>query len=163
MEELDILCAVQTGSPSGTCLHGDDAWIRDAPAEVSAEFRRGGWYPGRSVDVSAWTEEIASDGFLIPETAIGIWRSLGGLEFGKSGRRCSLLIDPTLVQGYQEAPFTEWPLRFGQRFCPIGEWDHVFNVFVGSKNGVLISLDSSVDQWFAGSPAVALHQLLSTG
>lgn len=101
-----------------------------------------------------------SDGFRVPQVATQIWRSLGGLELLSTGRRSSLVIDPTLVQGYQDSPFSEWPARYGQQFCPIGEWDVVHNVFVGSKDGVLLSLDSTWVRWFAGSPAVALYQLL---
>ncbi|MEU8181031.1 SUKH-3 domain-containing protein [Micromonospora sp. NPDC049047] len=142
-------------------MHGEDDWLRDAPADVLAEFGRGGWYPGRAVDVTAWTEEIVSDGFLVTETAAGIWRSLGGLEFRRPGHQSSLLIDPTVVQGYLKAPFAEWPLRFGQQFCPIGEWDVSSNVFLGSEGGVLVSVDASWCRWLAGPPAVALHQLLT--
>ncbi|WP_146017537.1 SUKH-3 domain-containing protein [Verrucosispora sp. ts21] len=120
-------------SPVAPCLPDDwryptvgfPAWLDGASPCVRAELRRCGWNPDRGIGVDHWIEEIVRDGFVLHDLAVSMWRSLGGLELVNLDRSNSILIDPTDVQGYLTAPFDEWPKRYGQRFCPLGEWNVV--------------------------------------
>ncbi len=141
---------------------GFPAWLDGASPCVRAELRRCGWNPDRGIGVDHWIEEIVRDGFVLHDLAVSMWRSLGGLELVNLDRSNSILIDPTDVQGYLTAPFDEWPKRYGQRFCPLGEWNVVDNVFIGSEGLVLTSLGSLYPKVVARTPAEALHTFLCT-
>jgi len=142
----------------GQVLRAEGSWILSAPPCLQAVLERSGWYPGRSIGVSSWTQEIVSDGFVVSDFAPGIWRSLGGLELA-SGRTASLLIDPADVQDYGDAPFVAFPARFGQQFCPIGSVE-VLNLFVGSEAAIVAECGPGPGRKEADAPADALHALL---
>lgn len=142
---------------------GSVAWLGGLRPCVLEELDRLGWYPERSVDVSLWVEEAVVDGFVPSDIAVQFWRSFGGMELTGSRRQCPLVVDPTEVQGYQDSPFCEWPGRFGQQFCPIGEWNYVDSVFIGSEGMMLTCLDGSYARRVADTPAEALHAFLCGG
>ncbi|NEA53438.1 hypothetical protein G3I60_04490 [Streptomyces sp. SID13666] len=53
--------------------------------EVEATLRGAGWYPGRSIDTTAWRERLEADGFPIHSAAEEFLREFGGLTVGTGG------------------------------------------------------------------------------
>ncbi|MFU8872889.1 SUKH-3 domain-containing protein [Micromonospora sp. SL4-19] len=135
-------------------------WLDEVSTCVAGELERLGWYRERSVDVSLWAAEITGDGFGFFGVARQFLESFGGMELVRSDGTGSLVVDPTEVQGYRDVPFVGWPARFDQQFCPIGVWDDIHSVFVGSAGLVLTCLDAGYTRRVADSPAEALHAFL---
>jgi hypothetical protein len=135
------------------------SWTDELSPAAVAALAGFGWHPGRSVDVTAWEDEITGDGFVVSEVARGLWRSLGGLEIvGVAG--AALEVDPTEVQGYHDAPLVAWPAELGQRLCPVGVFDVVHSIFVGERGLMLTCIGSHERRRLADTPAAAVERLL---
>ncbi|MCT9080902.1 SUKH-3 domain-containing protein [Streptomyces fulvoviolaceus] len=97
-------------------------------AEVEAVLRGAGWYPGRSVDTTAWRERLEADGFHIHSAAEEFLREFGGLTVGSGGSgitsaREAFELDPLLALG-EDDRFGDWGEEIGRRIAPLGEVDH---------------------------------------
>jgi hypothetical protein len=97
--------------------------------EVADVLSRSGWFPGRRVDVSQWSDVLDEtdqpDGFRLPSTARAALEEFGGLSIRQRGpgvdyARPSVTFDPLSASG-EEDRFDEWSKRIESRLYPLGE------------------------------------------
>lgn len=113
-------------------------------AQVLAELESAGWTPDRSVDISAWVNELEPQGYRLSEPAEEALRSFGGLELGpvnltgpnfSNGE--SLNIDPILAGSGHYALAEELEHEIGENWFPLGEWLSYSSVFIGDSGRVV--------------------------
>ncbi|MFD9565095.1 SUKH-3 domain-containing protein [Streptomyces sp. NPDC059994] len=97
-------------------------------AEAEAVLRGAGWYPGRSVDTTAWRVRLEADGFRIHAAAEEFLREFGGLMTAGGGSgitraREPFELDPLLALG-EDDRFGEWGEEIARCLFPLGELDH---------------------------------------
>lgn len=97
-------------------------------AEVEVVLRGAGWYPGRSVDTTAWRVRLEADGFRIHAAAEEFLREFGGLTAAGGGSgitraREPFELDPLLALG-EDDRFGEWGEEIARCLFPLGELDH---------------------------------------
>ncbi|MCX5396889.1 SUKH-3 domain-containing protein [Streptomyces sp. NBC_00102] len=92
-------------------------------ADVESVLRRSGWFPGRTVGIEGYKEELS--GFTWHEAAEKFLGEFGGISVdvhgaGQSVAREPFEIDPELAIG-EEGRFEELSQKFQRKFFPVGE------------------------------------------
>lgn len=121
----------------------------DFPPEVETALRHDGWYPGRSVDTSAWSRMFESDGLVMHPAAGRFLREFGGLALDVAGpgvdmARAPSQFDPQFCADEGDL-FAEWSAEYGKEIFPIGQYD-LGRYFLGIGSDEEIYL---VETWVA--------------
>ncbi|WP_091053384.1 SUKH-3 domain-containing protein [Glycomyces sambucus] len=95
--------------------------------ESSEILSLGGWFPGRSIDITCWTDWLEDSGFVIHDPFRSFIAEFGEIEIEQSGpgiafRRSTVEFDPSLARGEEER-FLEWSMQVHKQIIPIGELD----------------------------------------
>src|SRR4029450_4232282 len=106
---------------------------------VLQELKAAGWAPDRTMDISAWVEELGPQGYNLSDAAAQSLRSFGGLELGPintEGPNFSndepLNVDPILAGSGHFALAEELSRELGDAWYPFGEWLSSSSVFIGA-------------------------------
>jgi hypothetical protein len=95
--------------------------------EVDAVLRHEGWFPGRSVDVSLWSELFLDNDVVMHSAAREFLVEFGGIALDVVGPGVNMAkapsqFDPVLCRGEGEV-FAEWSQEIGMEIFPIGAYD----------------------------------------
>lgn len=111
---------------------------------VIAALGAAGWTPDRNFDISAWAEELASQGYRLNTTAAQALREFGGLEVGPvnmEGPNFSneepLNVDPILAGSGHYPLVAELARELGGDWYPFGEWLSSSSIFVSPSGWVV--------------------------
>jgi hypothetical protein len=113
-------------------------------APVIAALEAAGWTPDRDFDISAWVEELGSQGYRLNDVVERALRRYGGLEVGPlnvEGLNFSndepLNIDPILAGSGHYSLAEELARELGEDWYPFGEWLSSSSVFVSQSGWVV--------------------------
>lgn len=111
---------------------------------VIGALKSAGWTPGRNWDISAWVEELGSQGYKISDVAEAALKSYGNLELGPlntNGPNFSnddpFLFDPILAGSGHYPLARELGKELGGSWYPLGEWISNASVFVNRSGWVV--------------------------
>jgi len=126
---------------------------------VLAALKSVGWTPGRTWDISAWVEELGSQGYKLSDVAEAALKSYGNLELrplntaGPNFHNDDPLSFDPILAGSGHYPLAEELSReLKGSWYPLGEWISNASVFVNESGWVVATglgwiweLGSSVD------------------
>lgn len=109
-------------------------------APVLAELEAAGWTPERAIDISAWTDELGSQGYRLSEVVSAALRSFGELSIGPINTQGPnftndepLNVDPILAGSGHYALAEELERELAGSWYPFGEWLSYSSIFVNSS------------------------------
>jgi len=89
-------------------------------------LREAGWYPDRSVDISADVEALRAEGFEVTETAERFLREYSHLSITGETKSSPLIIDGVVVVRNADTGWCElYSEAIGTVFVPVGDYSHM--------------------------------------
>ncbi|MEU3556256.1 SUKH-3 domain-containing protein [Streptomyces fragilis] len=129
--------------------------------EVAKTLAAAGWFPGRSVDVTPWLQELEEAGLVAHPAARAFLSQFAGLSVPDRGPgvtvfRAAFSFDPKSALGAEDQ-FTDWSAELGVSLFPIGELEHCHPLGIDEDGDVYV-----VSDWIAiyGSWDKALRSLV---
>jgi hypothetical protein len=108
-------------APGKVTIFPQSRWSSD----TEHHLRAAGWYPGRTVSVELWDDQLRRDGYEVHDSARRFLAEFGGLAIQAAGpgseiTRSHVKIDPSVALGEHDRLTTYFP-QLGPTLVPVGE------------------------------------------